>query len=196
MKRRLVIAAALAFALGACASNDTAYRHGDGSYRGAYNDGYYAAAENGYGDYYYDRPQVVYDDGYVCNGSGYGFGSPGWGFGARFGYDPWFDGPCGYSAWSGSGYFGYPYYGYRPWPRHHHHDNDHDADDPPGGGLGSLVIHPFNASRNRVATHAGIAPQGRYAPQFERLPRAFGAERSERGEPVEHRSHSRDASHH
>jgi hypothetical protein len=197
MKRGFFVAS-LVLALAACATNNSAYRHGDGSYRGAYNDGYYAAAENGYGDYYYDRPQIVYDDysgyGYGCGAFGYSFGSPGWGFGARLGYDPWFYGPCGYNAWYG---FGYPWGWYQPWPRHHHHhDNDHDADDPPGGWSG---VHHANASTWYSATPL----QNRSAMRIERVPRMPTADRFERGgarversEPADHRSHPRDASQH
>ncbi len=117
LMRRIVIAALFALALDGCATNDTGYRHSyaDGSYRGRYDDGYYAASADGYGDYYYDRPQVVindYSSGFY-GGYGYGFGFyPGrFGFGARFGYDPWL-----YNPWYG---YGYPYGWYRPWPRHH-----------------------------------------------------------------------------
>jgi hypothetical protein len=195
MKRRFLIASMLALALGACASNDSAYRHGDGSYRGAYNDGYYAAAENGYGDYYYDRPQVVYDGyyGYGCGALGYGFGAPGWGFGARFGYDPGFYGPCGYNAWYG---FGYPWGWYQPWPRHHHHDNDHDADDPPGGWSGGhrVGVSMWNFTNSQ---------QNRSALRMQGVVRMPGGDRSERGglryergQAVDHRSHPRDASQH
>ena len=192
MNRRLLIAT-LALALGACATNDTAYRHGDGSYSGAYDGGYYAAAENGYGDYYYDRPQIAYDDYYGCGGFGYGFGSPGWGFGARFGYDPWFYGPCGYNAWYG---FGYPWGWYQPWPRHRHHDNDHDADDPPLGWSGG---HRFGAPM----WHSAITLQNRSALRMERDMRmpawdraVHDGSRFGRAEPAEHRSHPRDASQH
>lgn len=116
MIRPFVIASIVALALSACATSGSGYRQG-------YNGGYYAAAGNGYGDYYYDRPQVVVDDyfgyGYPYSGFGYGFNY----FPGSFGF--------GYYPWHG---YGYPYGWYQPWPRHHHHnDNDHDADDQPGG---------------------------------------------------------------
>jgi len=110
MIRRIATIVLFALALGGCAT-DPAYR-GDGNYRGAYNDGYYSAPADGYGDYYYDRPQVVFDAGYYGYGGpyagyGFGFGSP-WVFG--FGYDPWFRYP-----WYG---YRYPHHWRRPWPPH------------------------------------------------------------------------------
>lgn len=119
MLLRSAIAAAWVLALGACASTGTtSYRHADGDYQGAYDGAYYAPAHDGYGDYYYDRPQIVDDGGYGCGAFGYGFGAPGWSFGMGYGYDPWLDSPCGFGAWYG---MGYPWGWYRPWPRHRHH---------------------------------------------------------------------------
>ena len=162
---RVLLAAGCALMLGACATSDTAYRHGDGSYRGPYDGGYYAAAHNGYGDYYYDRPQIVYDEGYACNGFGYGFGPPGWSFGAGFGYDPWFGGSCFGSAGYG---FGYPYYWYRPWPRHHHHG-------PPDSGHAALTIGDFGATeRSADETRHAVGSRQRSAMRPQREPRESG----------------------
>jgi hypothetical protein len=210
MIRRLAIASICALALGGCATYDSGYRQGyaDGNDRGSYNDGYYVAPENGYGDYYYDRPQVVADEywdyGYPYSGFGYGFGyfpgNFGFGFNSGFGYSPWYG-------------YGYPYYWYRPGPRHHHHDNDHDADDPPGGWS--------SGSHNGVAQAAVTAPglrsgvrsrlvwQPRQEDRTERYqrdpirrpmtvdaPRTHDGDafRAERREPSGNRSHSHDAS--
>ncbi len=206
MKRRVLIAAALVLALGACATNGTAYRHADGDYSGVYDDGYYAAAGNGHGDYYYDRPQYVYDDYYGygagCYRFGYGFVPRGWSFGARFGYDPWFDGFCGYNAWYGFGPYGYPYGWYGPWPHHRHHD----ADD---GRFGALIVralgaqdhpavmHTTTAPRNTHASPA-VAPRDRAATGFERTPRMDASDRTgwrfERSEPAERHTNPRDSS--
>ncbi len=137
MIRRIVLAA-LAIALGGCATTDPGYRqaHRDGSYRGAYDGGYYAESSDGYGDYYYDRPQLIvneYYGGYGYPYGGFGFGSP-WqfGYGSRFGYDPWFRDP----------WFGYGWY--RPWPRHHHH---------PPGRVG--VAAAIGSNRRDVQAQAG-----------------------------------------
>ncbi len=113
MIRRIAMTALLALALVGCATYDSVNREAyrDGSYRGNYDGGYYSAPADGYGDYYYDRPEVVfsaYDAGYFGGPyAGFGFGSA-WGSG--FGYDPWF-----YHPWYG---YRYPYYWHRPW--HHH----------------------------------------------------------------------------
>lgn len=149
MIRRLAIPAALALALGACATYDSGYSNrsgyysSDGYYRGsgyddgnydAYSgDGYYSPGSDGYGDYYYDRPQVIYNDSYSSYyggpyyGNGYGYGSYGFGYGLS--YFP----HNGFGIGFGSGYYGgYPY-GYSPWypgyyynGHHRHHDNDRD----------------------------------------------------------------------
>jgi hypothetical protein len=194
MKRRVLAAAALALTLGACATNDTAYRRADG---------YYAAAENGYGDYYYDRPLTVFYDefgyGSPCLGFGYGWATPAWqyGFDWRHGYDPWFGGTCGYNAWYG---FGYPWGWYRPWTRHHHHG-------PPAAWMSNnrTIQAPSAATTmhlqqrlNRVAgENAGFGSERdsmrRPMPDSSSMRESDGS-RFERREPVEHRSNRRDAS--
>ena len=55
-----------------CATYQAGYA--DGSYTGAYDGGFYASARSGYGDYYYDRPQVVYEDYGSYSGFGFGYG--------------------------------------------------------------------------------------------------------------------------
>ena len=105
MIRRLAISTALASMLGACAST---------------NSGYYTPSHDGYGDYYYDNPQVIVDEhvapywdspywgGYY--GFGYGLGYfPGDCFGFQYGYAPGFCGST-YDPWLYGGYY-----------RHHHH---------------------------------------------------------------------------
>jgi hypothetical protein len=107
MIRRIFLTAAFAFVLGGCAT-DSVYH--DGSYGGHYDGGYYSAPADGYGDYYYDRPQVVvdgYPDYFYGPYAGYGFGYASWGFG----YNPWF-----YRPWW--------VYGYHPWWGDHDHDGD------------------------------------------------------------------------
>jgi hypothetical protein len=114
MKSRFAILSVLAFALAGsgCATYQPGYA--DGSYTGAYNDGYYASAQNGYGDYYYDRPQVVYDDYGFYSGFGFGYGYGPWGFG----YNPWFYRPWwGYNPWCGWG----------GWHHHHHWQTGHET---------------------------------------------------------------------
>jgi hypothetical protein len=116
MIHRLAIPTTIALLLGACAS---------------YYSGYYAPGHAGYGDYYYDNPQIIvdeycgggpywggyYDYGYPSYGFGYGLGYfPGDCFGSQFGYGPGFYG--GYYPWWYGGYY-----------RRHHHDHDHDRDD-------------------------------------------------------------------
>jgi len=143
MIRRIAMTAAFALALGGCAT-DSAHR--DGSYGGNYDGGYYSAPSDGYGDYYYDRPEVVIDYGagyfggpYV--GYGFGFGPP-WAFG--FGYNPWF---------------------YRPWWG----DGDGDADDwhhrwhKPGP---HHHADPVDLSRHNVQVQTSMAPRQ----QPDRLP--------------------------
>ncbi len=114
MSRRsiLPVVFVLAVALNGCATYDSGYRsvHADGNYRGNYDGGYYAAASEGSGDYYYDRPEVEFNDfyggyGYPYAGFGYGVGYFPGQFGFGFGYSPWF-----YQPWYGYGY-----------PRHHWH---------------------------------------------------------------------------
>lgn len=152
MIRRIGIAAIFLLALGGCASYDPgAYGHRDGSYRGGYNDGYYAVAADGYGDYYYDRPEVVVNDfGTGYYGAGY-YGYPYFGFGygprSRFGYDPWF-----YNPWYG---YGYSQAWYRPWPHNHRRGNDHDADDMPGGRL-STGMNPQQRFSAAPANESGV----------------------------------------
>ncbi len=117
MIRRIVVAA-FALALGGCAIYDSNYRpaSADGSYRGNYDGGFYAAPAGGYGDYYYDRPEVVVNEfyggyGYPYTGFGYGFGYFPGRFGFGVGYDPWY-----YRPWYG---YGDPYGWHRRWPHHH-----------------------------------------------------------------------------
>ncbi len=216
MIRRLAIASITALALGSCASYDSSYRHGyaDGIDRGSYNDGYYAAVENGYGDYYYDRSQIVWNAyggyGYRCPGFGYGFGyfpgSYGYGFGSRYDCDPW-----NYSPWYG---YGYPWGWYRPWPRHHHHnDNDHDADDPPGGWsggnrIGGVRMQAVTAptDRSKVRRNNPVQSSGqsfryqrdpiRRSPSVDAPPMHDGDTfHGEQREPSGNRAHPRDATH-
>ena len=113
MIRQLAIPAAFALMLGACASYDSGYNRGYSS-----GTGYYVPGNEGYGDYYYDNPQVIVDDRYRPYWDGYGGYSPYNGFGFQFGFGPgWYGGyPYGYSE---------PWYGYR---HHHHHRRDHDGD--------------------------------------------------------------------
>ena len=108
---RIAILAAFALAASGCATYDDAYNQG---YR---TGGTYYAAANGYGDYYYDRPEVVFND--------YGPGGYG-GYGYGFGYDPWF-----YNQW-------YCCRDRDDWDGHDRdhdhdhgrdHDHDHDGDD-------------------------------------------------------------------
>ena len=121
MIRRIALTTAFVLALGGCATYDSAnhaaYR--DGGYGGNYDGGYYSAPADGYGDYYYDRPEVVVDYGAGFGGPyasyGFGFGYAPWGFG----YDPWF-----YRPWWGDGdgdaddwHHHRP--GHRPGPNHH-----------------------------------------------------------------------------
>lgn len=176
MIRRLAVASIAMLALASCASYDSSYRHGygDGSYRGSYNDGYYAAPENGYGDYYYDRPQVVVDDyfgyGYPYSGFGYGFGYSSGGFGSNwpFSYDPW-----SYNRWYG---YGYPYGWYRPQP--HHDYNDHDADDFPGGWSG-------NRHGGQIQSQTVTAPNERaYGVRISRQVRQAAPNDRERRDPI------------
>ncbi len=107
MKRHRIVAIALGAALLAgCATTET---HGGGQAANAAGDGYYVAAHDGYGDYWYNDPQVMANYGQWGFGYGYGWYGPGfspWGFG----YSPWFYGP----PW---------WY----WHHHHHHDG-HVAD--------------------------------------------------------------------
>ncbi len=102
---------ALSLAVTGCATTAPA-GYADGSYAGPYDGGYYAAAHNGYGDYYYDRPEVVYDD--------YGF-YPGFGFGFGYGYGPW---GFGYNPWYYRPGWG-PWWGWGGWHHHHHHWDGH-----------------------------------------------------------------------
>ena len=179
MIRRLAILAALALMLGACATYNSGYaeRGGrDGYYNSdAYSsgDGYYAAGHDGYGDYYYDNPQVVIDEhygsygggysdyGYSPFGFGYGWGYPYNGFGLQFGFGPgWYGGyPYGYYA---------PWYGWGDYRHHHRRDNDgdNDADDRRIGGTGLLAPTPGmreqrsirNRQSNPLMPRAGGGP--------------------------------------
>jgi len=93
MNRLFIFICTSALLLAGCATTDGT--------RGAYDDGHYVAAHDGFGDYYYDQPQIVasYDPWYHGYGFGwYGAGYGPWGFG---GWGPWFYGP--------------------PWYWHHHH---------------------------------------------------------------------------
>jgi len=111
MIRRFAVTAAVALALGGCATNEAAYNQGyrDGSQTAG---GYHAASADGGGDYYYGQSEGVayeFDGAYfggACLDYGFGFGPPG-PFGCGFGYAPWFFGP----------WFAYGWHG--PW-RHHH----------------------------------------------------------------------------
>ncbi|HEX2083727.1 MAG TPA: hypothetical protein VHF86_09635 [Xanthomonadaceae bacterium] len=101
MIRKLLLPAACAALLGACAS----YGYGDGYYYGRPSVQYHGGASYGY-PYYYD--------GYGYP-SRYGYGYGGYGYGG-YGY--------------GYPYYGYPYRYYYRRPGHHHdHDDDHDHGD-------------------------------------------------------------------
>lgn len=176
MIRRLAIPAALALALGACATYDSAYYDrghndgylgsyysSDGSYRGngyddgnygSYDgDGYYSPGADGYGDYYYDRPQVSYYD--YGSAFGYGYGSYGFGYGQSYFPNDWF------GLQFGSGYYGgYPYGFYNPWypgyyyGNHHHHDRDDDRDR--GDGVGPPRNGDARREAQRLIDEGGI----------------------------------------
>lgn len=183
MIRRLAIAAALALTLGACASYPSGYGRdgyshadGDGYYGGSYytgngysrdgssSDGYYAAGADGYGDYYYNDPQVILDDRY---GYGYGgYGDPFYGFGyGSFPYNGF-----GVQLGFGPGYYGgYPYGYYNPWyPGYYYghrrgHDHDCDADDPCTGGArreGGRRGNLDSVSSNLQSPRTGIQAPG------------------------------------
>jgi hypothetical protein len=112
MIRRLAISTALASMLGACATTHS---------------GYYTPGHDGYGDYYYDNPQVIVDEHYAPYWDGPYWGGY-YGFGYGLGYFP---GDCfGFQYGYASGFCGY----YDPWLyggyyRHHHHGHGHDPHD-------------------------------------------------------------------
>lgn len=125
MKCNLVVPAALALLLSACASYDSGYSSRDRYY----SDG--NASVRGYDRYH--------DDAYPYFGYGYGSDSgyfPYDGFGFQFGYGSYGYGP-GYYGGYPYYYGGYPYGYYDPWwyygYRQHRHrcenDGDNDADD-------------------------------------------------------------------
>ena len=118
--------AALTLVLAGCATVPSGYS--DGAYTGSYNGGYYAAAHDGQGDYYYDRPEVVYDD-YSGFSPGFGFGYAAFGWG--WGFDPWF-----YRPW----------WGHRRWcDRDHDHDHDHHGPWPHAVAAHSMPVHAMPA---------------------------------------------------
>jgi hypothetical protein len=108
---RSAVIAAVALALGSCATYDAAYSQGyhDGSQTAGGN---HAASADASGDYYDGASEGVaydYDRAYfggACLDYGVGFEPPG-PFGCGFAYAPWFFGP----------WFAYGWHG--PW-RHHH----------------------------------------------------------------------------
>ena len=154
MIRRLAIPAAFALTLGACATYDSGYadRAGRDGYSSsdAYSsgDGYYAAGHDGYGDYYYDNPQLIVDQHYGSSWGGYyNFGYPSYGYDYGGGYFPYNGfGP----GWSG----GYPYGYYAPWYGYQHqhhrrdHDGDNDGDDRHGTGHAGLIA-PYPGTREQ-----------------------------------------------
>jgi hypothetical protein len=181
MIHRLAITAALASILGACATT---------------NPGYYAPGHDGYGDYYYDNPQVIVDEHYApywggYYGFGYGLGYfPGDCFGFQYGYAPGF---CGgyYDPWWYGGYYHY---------RRHHHDHDHDSDDHAvahtdgaqhqveqfsrqNSVFGTPVVHPTNAP-----AHPGALGDGRIQRPNPQLPNPWESRRESRQDlPRHHR---------
>lgn len=100
---RILILLAAAFALAGCATYDSAYYGRAPIYR---DGGYYYPQYDGYGDYYYGRPETIVREygygGWPYYGHGYGY----YGGGYRYGYDPW-----GWGGW------GWPYHRRHP-PRH------------------------------------------------------------------------------
>jgi hypothetical protein len=135
MNRRTAALAVLAIALGGCATYGPGY-YADGTYAGPYNGGYYSAPAAGYGDYYYDYPQVSYQypDYYYGPYGGFGYGySPWWGFG----YNPWFFGACRGDCDGDRDDW---------WHHHHHHWTGQEA-----------WQHAVSTGHDQ---HAGMAPRG------------------------------------
>lgn len=111
LRPEMFIAAAAAVALAGCATTGTT---GNGALGVTTDGGYYVAADNGNGDYYYDQPQVVND--YAPWQFSVGFGS-GW-YGPGFGPWGWYGPGYGYWGWYGPGWW---WYGPPPGYWHHHH---------------------------------------------------------------------------
>lgn len=122
MNRSSAVASLLALALAGCATTDPGLSGGRPAV--AVDGGYYVAADESQGDYYYGRPEVEYyaDDPWYGSSFGpYGFGFSSWGFG----YGPWFGPPPWWWGWHHHGW-------------HHHWDHGpvivHGPTGRPAGG--------------------------------------------------------------
>lgn len=161
---RLALSVAFALMLGGCASYDSNYAGG-----------YYAPGHDGYGDYYYDNPQVIVDEYYA----------PYWGWGGYFPYDGF-----GFQPGFGSGWYGgYPYGYYDPWSfygwydyryQHRHgNDGDKDADDAPG--TASIGQHSAMTATNPQSTSPWLRRWNAAAlprVDYRQLPRSPDAQRN------------------
>ena len=144
MIRRFAIPTTLALLLGACAS---------------YDSGYYAPGHAGYGDYYYDNPQVIVDEHYPYWGGYYGFGFFGPGYGLGYFPGDCFGFPYGYAPGFCDGFYDpWWYVGYY---HRHHHGHNHDPRD--NVLAGADVMHHVAAQfsdRNGVFGTPTMRPPG------------------------------------